>query len=90
MLTKYYKAVIAFVVPLIAVGTYLGTNPEVVAVAGAPAAWLLAVGVPALTGVLAFLKRNAQTVEQIDKGLESGDVTLSDLQNVLARWKQDR
>lgn len=71
MLSKYSKAVIAFLTPLVPFVTAVSVDPQIVAALGGTAtAWLAAVGIPALTGSLAWLVRNEPTVEEAEGTLD--------------------
>ena len=85
MVGRYWKAIIAFLAPLVVLLTTVASSPEVQAAAPGAAAWLIAVGVPVLTGVLTVLKRNQQNIEDIDRALRSGDVTLRELKELVIR-----
>jgi hypothetical protein len=64
---KQWKAVTAFLVPLIGLLTFVATDDKVVAaIGGTVPAWLLTVGIPALTYVLTFLKRNERSIDEAE------------------------
>ena len=86
----YWKAIIAFGVPFVGLLSVVASDPTIREAAPGPTAWLVAVGIPVLTGVIAFFKRNQQTADQIDAALEKGEITLADLQKLLEKWQQDR
>lgn len=66
-LKKQWKAAIAFLVPLIGFVTFVATDPKVAdAIGGTVPAWLLTVGIPALTYVLTFLKRNERSIGEAE------------------------
>lgn len=77
---------------LIAVGGVVGTGLLTVAsdpnvIAAVPTGWpaaVLAAGA-AVTGYVAWGKRNQMTLDQIDAALKAGDITLSDLKTLLPK-----
>lgn len=83
MISKYWKAIIALVGAVAAGLVTVQADPDVVAVLPADATgWLGAVAIPAVVGVLAYLKRNQLTVDQVDKAIVSGDLSLRDLESI--------
>lgn len=94
-ITDGWKAIIALlgslVTGLLGIAAVLQTDPNAVAVTdGASIGWGAGVVVAAgaVTGVIGFLKRNSLQVEQVRKGLEAGDITLSDLRNIFDEHKR--
>lgn len=90
MVGRYWKAIIAFLTPLVALLVAVANSPEVQAAAPGAAAWLLAVALPVVTGLLTLLKRNQQNIADIDRALESGDVTLRELKELVIRADDKR
>ena len=90
MVGRYWKAIIAFLTPLVALLLAVANSPEVQAAVPGATAWLIAVGIPLLTGVLTVLKRNQQNIEDIDRALRSGDVTLRELKELVIRADDKR
>ena len=90
MLNKNWKAVLATLIPLAGTLTLVGNSPAVQEAWPGVSAWLLAVAVPVVSGVITWFKRNAETPQQIDKAIEKGEITLSDLEGMLRKWEQDR
>ena len=90
MVGRYWKAIIAFLVPLIALLASVGNSPEIQEAAPGITAWLVAVGLPALTGLLALMKRNQQNIGDIDRALEAGDITLGELKEFVIRADDKR
>lgn len=90
MLSKYWKSAIAAVGVLATGVAALSASTDFNAVIpNAGSGWLVGVGT-VVVGALAFLKRNQATIEQVDTAIEKGDVTLSDLKNVLNKWNAPR
>lgn len=86
MLGRYSKALIAFVGTIATALLTLGTNPEIVgAIPEGATNWLVTVAGVLGTTVLGYLVRNQLTIDQIDKALEAGDLSLEDLKAVLGR-----
>ena len=71
MISKYYKAVLVFLTGL--AGFLVATNADPTFAAALPqgfAQWLTMVGVPAVLGGVAWLKRNENTVEEAEALVE--------------------
>lgn len=88
MLNKYVKALIAVLGAVATTLLTIGADPNVTG--AVPAGWaggVLAAGA-AVTGLVTFLKRNQMTVDQVDKALEAGDLTLNDLRKYFANEPQ--
>lgn len=67
---KAWKAVIAFLAPLILLLTFVAGNSEITEAIPAVTEWLIVVGIPAVTGLLAWLKRNEPTIDEAQKALD--------------------
>ena len=85
MISKYWKAVVAFLTPLVVLLTTVANSPAIQAAAPGATAWLFAVGLPLLTGFITFMVRNTVTVETIDTALEKGDVGRHALKEIAVR-----
>lgn len=86
LVAPWWKAAIAFLGPI---GTALGVvavDPDVVNVVPAGVLGGVVAAGAAITGAVAYLKRNQQTVDQIDLAIEKGDVSLSDLKDLYDKW----
>lgn len=82
MFGKYWKSAIAFLVPFVTLIPLVAANEGVQAALPGVSSWLLAVGLPILTGAIAFLKRNQMTADQLDEAYRNGEITLHDLQDL--------
>ncbi|AZS06593.1 holin [Mycobacterium phage JacoRen57] len=88
MIGKYWKAIIALVGAVAAGLVTVQTDPDVVAVLpGDATGWLGAVAIPAVVGVLAYLKRNQLTADQVDKAIEQGDISYKELRELLNKFQ---
>ena len=67
---KAWKALIAFLTPFILLLTFVAGNSEITESIPAVTEWLIVVGIPALTGLLAWLKRNEPTIDEAQKALD--------------------
>jgi hypothetical protein len=99
MLSKYVKAIVAFLGVLVtgiaavnSVVTSIADNPDIAAVLPPnfvgyvyAVSGSLVVAGTVVTGVIAFFVRNQKTVDQIDKAIEAGDFTLSDLESLISK-----
>ena len=85
---KVIKAVIAFLGPIGLTLAAIATDPRIVDVF--PAQWVVVLTAVAavIAGVVAFLARNEQTFDSIDTAVAKGDITLSELNRLLTKWKQ--
>lgn len=87
MLGKYSKAIIAVVGTIATALLTLSTSPELIAVLPESGGqWLATAAGVVGTGVLGWLIRNQLTVDQIDKAIDAGDISLSDLRALLKRF----
>lgn len=67
---KAWKALIAFLTPFILLLTFVAGNSEITESIPEVTEWLIVVGIPALTGILAWLKRNEPTIDEAQKALD--------------------
>lgn len=88
MISRYWKAIIGVVSAIAAALISVQSDPNVVDVLPASVTgWLGVVAVPAIGGLLAYLKRQLVTVDQIDTAVKSGDISVADLKDLIARWQ---
>lgn len=86
-IAPYWKSAVAFLVPLVALLTTVASSEAIRNAVPGVATWLVAVGIPVLTLVATFLKRNQVLADQIDVALEKGDVSAIDVEEILARYR---
>ena len=61
---KNYKALIAFLTPFILLLGVVSTNDAIASTFPDQAQWLIVVGIPAVTALLTWLKRNEPTINE--------------------------
>lgn len=59
-----YKAAISFLTPFTLLLLAVSSNPDIAAAMPGVTEWLVVAGIPAVTGLLTWLKRNKPTVDE--------------------------
>lgn len=85
MFARYWKAAIAFLTPLVVLLSVVSGSEAIRAAAPGATAWIVAVGLPAVTGLLTLLKRNAQLPQDIDYALSQ--LPADEVKALLAKYR---
>lgn len=89
MLGKYYKAILA-TLGILATGLASAAADNDINAVLPAGSGLVTAALTVVGGAVVFLTRNKQTIDQIDKAIEAGEISIADLQTLQNKWKQDR